>query len=278
MVHHHSLTLTSHELAVASPPLSFTNLPEQDSTNFTRFIAIWHTRKAYSSLWSHATSISAPHIDQSFHCDCELQNFKQIFYLNGYPASLIDNCIRIFLDKIFSPKPPVHSCSKKILSFAFYTMANMVYKYAHSFTNYVQKLTHIFLFVLSFVLRVDCLTFFHSRTEFLLQWDRMLCINISVNAVAHVTYVGQTRRHIHTRISEHVRVSSKTGSKLSVSQMSAVLTHNHLSKHTISDSDFTVLTSGNSKFDLEMRESLRISKLKPIFNNNISSMPALYLF
>ena len=97
---------------------------------------------------------------------------------------------------------------------------------------------------------------------------------------AYSTYVGQTRQHIHTRISEHVGVSSKTGSKLSVSvsQMSAVLTHHHLSKHTIPDSDFTVLTSGNSKFDLEMRESLRISKLKPIFNNNISSMLALYLF
>ena len=34
-------------------------------------------------------------------------------------------------------------------------------------------------------LRADCLTFFHSRTEFLLQWDRMLCINISVNVVMH---------------------------------------------------------------------------------------------
>ena len=59
-------------------------------------------------------------------------------------------------------------------------------------------------------------------------------------------------------------VSSKTGNKLSVSQMSAVLTHHHLSGHNISDSDFTILTSGNSKFDLEMRESLLISKLKPI--------------
>ena len=52
---------------------------------------------------------------QSFHC--ELQNFKQIFFLNGYPTSLSHNCIRTFRDKIFSPKPPVHSCSKKIIFF-----------------------------------------------------------------------------------------------------------------------------------------------------------------
>ena len=102
----------------------------------------------------------------------------------------------------------------------------------------------------------------------------MLCIDISVNAVAHCMLVKDA--DIYTRESQ-MGVLSKTGNKLSVSQMSAVRTHHHLSKHSISDSDFTVLTSGNSKFDLEMRESLLISKLKPVLNNNISSMP-LYLF
>ena len=101
----------------------------------------------------------------------------------------------------------------------------------------------------------------------------MLCINVSVNAVAHCMLVKHADIYIHTRISKNMGVSSKNGNKLSVSQMSAVLTHHHLSGHNISDSDFTMLTSGNSKFDLEMRESLLISKLKPILNNNISSMP-----
>ena len=72
-----------------------------------------------------------------------------------------------------------------------------------------------------------------------------------------------TYTHANLRI---YGVSFKTGNKLSVSQMSAVLTHHHRPKHTISDSDFTILTSGSSKFDLEMRESLLISKLKPILD------------
>ena len=103
----------------------------------------------------------------------------------------------------------------------------------------------------------------------------MLCINISVNAVAHCMLVKLA--DIYTREPQNMGVSSKTGNKLSVSQMSAVLTHHHLSGHNFSDSDFTILTSGNSKFDLEMRESLLISKLKPILNNNTSSMPLTYL-
>ena len=126
-----------------------------------------------------------------------------IISLNGYPTSLIDNCIRTFLDKIFSPKPLVYSCSKKILFFHFiHRRMRMVYKYAHNFTNDFQKLTHIFLFVLSFVFRVDCLTFFHSRTEFLLQWDRILCINISVSAVAHCMLVKHA--DIYTSESQNI--------------------------------------------------------------------------
>ena len=47
--------------------------------------------------------------------------------------------------------------------------AMMNYKvYLYIQDKYFHRLTHTYLFALSFVLRVDCLTFFHSRTEFLL--------------------------------------------------------------------------------------------------------------
>ena len=85
-----------------------------------------------------------------------------------------------------------------------------------------------------------------------------------------------TPTYTHANLRAYIGVSPKTGNKLSVSQMFAVLTHHHFSKHTISNSDFTIPTSGNSKFDLEMRESLLISKFKPVLNN-ISFTP-LYLF
>ena len=98
---------------------------------------------------------------------------------------------------------------KRFFSFAFPTLVNMVYKYAH--------------------LRVDCLTSllfkdqipFAMRSHVVYKYKCQCC---------GALYVGQTRRHIHTRISEHMGVSSKTGNKLSVSQMSAVLTHHYLSQ------------------------------------------------
>ena len=127
----------------------------------------------------------------------------------------------------------------------------MVYKYAHAQLHKLpsKAYPYFYSFCLSSYVHVDCLTFFiHGPNSFC-----MLRINISVNAVAHCMLVKHA--DIYTRESR----PKLHGNKLSVSQMSAVLTHHHLSKHTISDSDFTILTSGNSKFDLEMRESLLIS-------------------
>ena len=151
---------------------------------------------------------------------------------------------------------------KRLFTFAYHTQANTVYNYVCNFVNYFHWLTHIYLFALSFVLRVDCLIFaFKDRIPFAL---RLHVVYKYKCQCCGALYVGQTRWHIHARISEHMRVSTKTGDKLSVSQMSAVLTHHHFS-----DSDFTLLTSSNCKFDLEMRESLLISKFKPILNNKI---------
>ena len=86
-------------------------------------------------------------------------------------------------------------------------------------------------------------------------------------------YVGQTRRHIHTRISEHMGVSPLTGKERSISTMSSILAHKHMHKHPVSASDFKILSSGTSEWDLLIRESLLISQLNPVLNANIRSTP-----
>ena len=189
--------------------------------------------------------------------------------------SLTSSCHSMnVLGKIFSPKPLVIPALKRFFFCIPYTgqrglqIRTQLHKllpkaYPHISIRFVFRPTCRLSDFFPFKDRIP----FAMRSHVVYKYKCQCC---------GALYVGQTRRHIHMRISEHMGVSSKTGKKRSVSQSSAVLTHHHLSKHTISDSDFTILTSGNSKFDLEMRESLLISKLKPILNN-ISFMP-LYLF
>ena len=88
-----------------------------------------------------------------------------ILTLNKYfPLTVIQPLLLTIASELFSTRYSrlnhlFIAALKRFFSFAFHTEANMVYKYAHNFTNYFQKLTHIFLFVLSLVPRVDCLTF-----------------------------------------------------------------------------------------------------------------------
>ena len=58
-------------------------------TNFNSFIPMTYKKGLLLSLISRYFNICS-----SYHG--ELQNFKQIFSLNGYPTSLTDNCIRTF--------------------------------------------------------------------------------------------------------------------------------------------------------------------------------------
>jgi hypothetical protein len=79
-------------------------------------------------------------------------------------------------------------------------------------------------------------------------------------------YVGQTRRHIHTCISEHMGVSPLTGKERSISTMSSILAHK-----PVSASNFKILSWSTSEWDLLIRESLLISQLNPVLNANIRS-------
>jgi hypothetical protein len=80
----------------------------------------------------------------------------------------------------------------------------------------------------------------------------------------------ETRKHI---ISEHTGVSPLTGKERSISTMSSILAHKHMHKHPVSASDFKILSSGTSEWDLLIRESLLISQLNHVLNANIRSTP-----
>ena len=132
---------------------------------FNNFISMTYKKGVLLSLISRYFNICSPY--QSYHC--ELQDLNQVFSRSGYPISLIDRCIRTFLDKIFSPKPPVYSCSKKILFFCIpYTGQHGLQIRTQLYRSLSSAYPHIFIrFVFCLTCRLS--DFFHSRTKFLLQ-------------------------------------------------------------------------------------------------------------
>ena len=133
-------------------------------TNFNSFIPMTYKKGLFLSLISPATLISVRLISLF------IVNFRTKYFLVAVIQSLLlITALGVFSTKYFRLNHMFIPALKRFFSFAFHTLVNMVYKYAHNSTDYSHLLTHIYLFALSSVLRADCLTFFHSRTEFLLQ-------------------------------------------------------------------------------------------------------------
>ena len=91
------------------------------------------------------------------------------------------------------------------------------------------------------------------------------------------TYYGETDRHLKIRSGEHIGISPLTFKKTKPSKESAIRDHLLNCNNIPSFEEFTILTNGNNKFDLEIKESLLIKRDRPILNKNISSAK-LFLF
>ena len=70
-----------------------------------------------------------------------------------------------------------------------------------------------------------------------------------------ITHQGETIRHLHACVSEHMGVSAYTGKPISFTTLSAVLTHHKQTGHPVSLTDFSILSSCSSNFELLFRES-----------------------
>ena len=86
------------------------------------------------------------------------------------------------------------------------------------------------------------------------------------------SYIGESTRHIKTRIAEHRGLSPRTGYPLTNPSHSSIRTHAETTGHEIKTSNFKIVLSTNSQ-NLKIAESIIIRKHKPSLNNMDSSVP-----
>ena len=155
---------------------------------------------------------------------------------------MFDRLVHRFLNKIFEPKPPIHTVPKKVVYFCLpftgshslqiRTQINRLCNAAYPHLN-IQFIFRSSKRISSFSPFKDKVpTFLRSGVVYLF---KCRCCSAS--------YVGQTMRHLYTRVSEH-RLD-----------------------------DFKILSSCLDTCELLIHESLFVSKLKPTLNVQGSSIP-----
>ena len=237
-------------------------------TNFHSFIPLTYKRCLVSCLVHRIFNLCSSY--ENFHIQLEV--VRNLFKLNGFPSHMFERITRRFLDNTFDPKPSVQTVPKKIIYFC------LPFTGIHSLQIRTQ------------INRLCNAAFPHLETRFVFRSSRRIAsffpfkdkvpkylrssvVYLFKCRCCSASYVGQTTRHLHTRISEHLGISPITGKHTSNPTKSSVLSHSCASGHKVDFDDFKILSSCSDSYELMIHESLLINKYKPTLNIQGSSIP-----
>ena len=89
----------------------------------------------------------------------------------------------------------------------------------------------------------------------------------------YAIYYGQTKRHFYIRAAEHTGISHLKNKRLKNVKQSAISDHLLTCDCNINFDDFTILSKDSNNINLLIKESLLISRDKPILNKTVKSFP-----
>ena len=211
-------------------------------------------------------------ISSSYQSFCsELENLRQYFFQNKYPLEIIEKSIRHKLNHLFAPPPTVSTVAKqeffiKIPFMSKETNASIKKDILELVSRFYPQLSLKLIFVNNFSIS----SFFNYKdrvpplvtSDLVYQYICPQCSEI---------YVGETSRHLETRISDHRGVSSRTGLPLA-NPKSNIYSHFLNTGHPILRSSFKIIHS-NRNSSLKLVESIFIHKLKLSINGMQFSTP-----
>ena len=80
------------------------------------------------------------------------------------------------------------------------------------------------------------------------------------------SYVAQTTRHLHTRMSQHLGMSTIPEKQSTYPAICSIFSDTNASGHPANFHDFQILSSSSDSYELMIHKSLLINKYKPNLN------------
>ncbi|XP_057305452.1 uncharacterized protein LOC130642384 [Hydractinia symbiolongicarpus] len=206
----------------------------------------------------------------------EVIRIKDIFIRNGYPELFIGKVIKHFFSISRKTKEVTHTAEKKNILIVLPFLGKTSLQTRTKLEKLFKSTLHCCK--LSVVFRT------HTRLSNFFRFKDLLPKELKSGVIykykcsgCNATYIGETSRHLKVRASEHLGVSPLTGKKSTSSNCTAIKDHLKACHTTSSLDDFSILSRGNNRYLLEIKESLFIMRDSPQLNNNIRSAP-LYLY
>ena len=203
-------------------------------------------------------------------CENDINTLIETLKRNSFPVHFIDKVIQSFNDKIQSDTQASDEPNQNKPNIYYFKLP-YIGSYSHTTQQKLRKLTKRFCVDLKIKLvfssyKIKNLFSFKNSIPSLLK----SCVVYEFScAGCNSRYVGETTRHLSTRIKEHTH-SDKN---------SHIYKHLHTSPHCKSKynhSCFRILDTANSPFSLKLKEALYIQKLKPDLNKQIYHINTIF--
>ena len=193
--------------------------------------------------------------------DKEINNIKTLLNKNLYPTTLVDKEIKVFLDKKFINKQIVSESDDNSLYYKLTYIGELSIYAKRKILQISKKFckkTRIKL-VFTPTKLGDCF----SNKDPLPKDLKSFVVYKFICAGCNTCYVGETKRHLKTRISEH----------LGNDKNSHILKHlqeNASCKQVCNKDCFTIIDNATSSFRLKIKEAIHIKWLKPDLNKQVN--------
>ena len=206
----------------------------------------------------------------------ELEFLKQFFIDNGFPSKLFYSITRNFIDKTMYLKNQCNNNQSLNSKNIYLSLPYFGYQSQKMKSEFMSLLNNMFNNVKPFIVLSNKRTIgsMFKYKDSIPEMFRSCVIYKYTCPLCGAVYVGSTTRTLHTRMSEHLGISSRTGQHLSVPPHSSIRSH---SEHTCNSSPsklaFSIIDSDNNPISLRIKESIYIHSLKPALNESLSAYP-----
>ena len=201
----------------------------------------------------------------------ELQLLRSIFNCNSHPVNIIDQCIKKLFDKLYVPKQIIPTVPKKELL--------VVLPYLVTFSLNLRKRLNKSVSKSLPQCNIKVIIQSKSRLSSFFKFKDFIPLNLRFHLIykfqcshCDITYYGETERHLKVRTGEHISTSLITGKRVNNNKKPSVKDHCLLSGHVCSFEDFSVLNYESHKFKRLIKESLLVTKDKPLLNKQVKSL------
>ena len=207
----------------------------------------------------------------------EINHLKCFLLNNKYPLSFIESAIRKMLEKLILKSRRLETDSIKkeyniCLPFLGKQTVILKKRLQKLFSSYYPsgKLKIIF----KTGSKLGNIFTYKDKSPFPIQ---SLLLYLFTCSSCNATYIGKTKRHNKIRMCEHLGISSKTGKNLKYNSSQATVVREHLETlgHVGEFDCFKILGFAKNDFELLIKESLVITKMRPTLNRQCDSFKLL---